>query len=609
MLVILLATASIVFFKIFDKPKKQHIQINSVFEQPGVLIIKNAKNVKFIKVYNHNGNLIAQAKGYNQSIIEVRFPWVSKEMYRIVSDDGLDMNLSAPDKVPIFLIKIHAPLGQKPYQFIFNEGDTRISTKDIILPASSGEVVNIMLEIEKLADNKERVFQVFGEVSENKSENLVMNPEFHGNEHKLLFEFDKVIMTSRLQISKPGGSISFNIKNGNFELPIKIKIIDSHLKEDSIVLERWLLPTDSYGLFDSKYAVDQINMPNPFWNKVMPWFGVKPKSINFWEPFTHQTLVIRNKNDYPITLLFSSMVLDINTDKQSSYFQSPSIEATGGTDQIISYIQIKAQSKSYCVLPVYVAKDTPAGTYNRRVTITPLGSNRVIKTLESPINVIRSNPLFTAWMALTTILSLLWGGIIFIFYRKLIRSLGVRNMVLLSLLGSMKFCLQFAGGLVSNVLHAFLGPFNILVGGLLTEVMTYLVITAIIFLVPRVGAMTLAGMVSYLMSGILFGSFTLTNFIMIINTIAFREILLYIFGITRGNSWHKNPKIIPLMLALGIADAASGFTSLTLNTFFYRMFYAEWYIFLQVIVTGFCYTALGVYLGKSLGLSLRKVQL
>jgi hypothetical protein len=57
-----------------------------------------------------------------------------------------------------------------------------------------------------------------------------------------------------------------------------------------------------------------------------------------------------------------------------------------------------------------------------------------------------------------------------------------------------------------------------------------------------------------------------------------------------------------------LAEAASLFTSLALYGVFYRLFYARWYIALQVCVTGFAYSALGVRLGRPLGLSLRKVQ-
>jgi hypothetical protein len=133
-------------------------------------------------------------------------------------------------------------------------------------------------------------------------------------------------------------------------------------------------------------------------------------------------------------------------------------------------------------------------------------------------------------------------------------------------------------------------------------------VTSILLLVPRVGAMTLAGLVTYVMGGVLFGSFGLTDVLFVGSAIAFREILLFGFGVTRlGPPGPKPPKLVPMMLALGLADAASTFTSLALQALFYRLFFAEWYIFLQVVVTGFLYTALGVYLGRSLGISLRRV--
>jgi len=133
-------------------------------------------------------------------------------------------------------------------------------------------------------------------------------------------------------------------------------------------------------------------------------------------------------------------------------------------------------------------------------------------------------------------------------------------------------------------------------------------VTSILLLVPRVGGMTLAGLVTYVMGGVLFGSFGLTDLLFVGSAIAFREVLLWSFGVTRfGPAGSKPPRLVAMILALGLADAASTFTSLALQAVFYRLFFADWYIFLQVVVTGFCYTALGVYLGRPLGMSLRKV--
>jgi hypothetical protein len=111
------------------------------------------------------------------------------------------------------------------------------------------------------------------------------------------------------------------------------------------------------------------------------------------------------------------------------------------------------------------------------------------------------------------------------------------------------------------------------------------------------------------MGGILFGAFGLTDLLFMGSSVAFGELLLLAFGVTRlGEPRAGPPKLVPLMLALGAADAAATFTSIALQAVFYRLFFAPWYLVLQVAVTGFLYTVLGVYLGQPIGMSLRKVQ-
>jgi hypothetical protein len=110
------------------------------------------------------------------------------------------------------------------------------------------------------------------------------------------------------------------------------------------------------------------------------------------------------------------------------------------------------------------------------------------------------------------------------------------------------------------------------------------------------------------MGGILFGSFGLTDVVFVGSAIAFKEILLLAFGVTRFRDRPDPPRIVPMMIALGLADAAATFTGLALYGVFYRLFYADWYIVMNVVVTGFLYTAAGVWLGRGLGRSLRKVR-
>jgi len=310
-----------------------------------------------------------------------------------------------------------------------------------------------------------------------------------------------------------------------------------------------------------------------------------------------------------MALLVVCEVLRADTAEQVPFFDPPSWESGGGTNEVLAFVRVAPGDTQACVLPLHAQPDTPAGLYRRRLTVTPLGSDRILAQLEAPLGVVRTKPVFSAWVVFASVLSVGWLAGLLVCYRRLVQGLGVRALVLLSLLGSLQFCLQFVGGWISSVLYAFLGPFNCLVGGFVTELMTYLLVTAILFLLPRVGALTLAGMVSYLMGGILFGSFGLTDLLFVGSAIAFREGFLLLFRVTHfGATPARPPAIVPMMLALGLASAASTFTNLALFAVLYRLFYANWYVILNVGVTGFLYTVIGVYLGKSLGLSLRKVR-
>ena len=56
-----------------------------------------------------------------------------------------------------------------------------------------------------------------------------------------------------------------------------------------------------------------------------------------------------------------------------------------------------------------------------------------------------------------------------------------------------------------------------------------------------------------------------------------------------------------------LADALLAFVSLNMSMFFFRLFYADWYIWMYVTVSGFLYTLIAVPLGIRIGTGLRRV--
>ncbi|GEM_PF-2300668 len=428
----------------------------------------------------------------------------------------------------------------------------------------------------------------------------------------LEFEFDKRIWTGQVGIPYPvpNKPAWVHLEGTDWRAELTIRFIARQISGDDLSLVGWYLPTNSRGEAELERAGDSLALPDPLWIRVATWLGIPVVIPDFYKPFTWQTLRLQNRSAEPLGLLLESRVIHQESGQDVEYFASPELQSTGGTGKIVAYGVVEPGGTENFVLPVYVRPGTPDGTYTRWITVRALGSDHVLMELEAPLGVMRSRAVYSWWMVLTTGLSIIWLFGTAIFYRRMVQGLGVQRLVMLSLVGSLQFALQFAGQIVLTVLYAVLGPFNCLVGGLLTEVSTYLIVGAILFLVPRVGAMTLVGLVSYIMGMVLFGSFGILELVFVSSSIAFRELALLIFGVTSfGARERKNTPCLPAMaVALGIADAATTFTSLVLQAVFYRLFFATWYVFLQVFVTGFLYTAIGVLLSRRLGMSLRRVQ-
>lgn len=57
----------------------------------------------------------------------------------------------------------------------------------------------------------------------------------------------------------------------------------------------------------------------------------------------------------------------------------------------------------------------------------------------------------------------------------------------------------------------------------------------------------------------------------------------------------------------GIGDAVVTFINLEQMMFFYRLYYADWYIGLYMLINGFLYSSIGAWIGYKLGLKLQQV--
>ena len=164
-----------------------------------------------------------------------------------------------------------------------------------------------------------------------------------------------------------------------------------------------------------------------------------------------------------------------------------------------------------------------------------------------------------------------------------------------------------------NLIRAVLGPFSVLLTGLINETLYYALLTALLIYIngdpenaeatdrKRVkgsGVILLVSAVRLLLGGVTFGLFTPMAIVYTGTSVLLLETG---FLCVRGRS------LLAWAVVLGVCDALSVYVDFQLSILFYRLFYADWYIVLRILIEGFVYTFIGVLLGGRLGRGLWRV--
>ena len=84
------------------------------------------------------------------------------------------------------------------------------------------------------------------------------------------------------------------------------------------------------------------------------------------------------------------------------------------------------------------------------------------------------------------------------------------------------------------------------------------------------------------------------------------ESVLYISGFYNKRDLTSG-YILFVALAIGMADAFITMINLEQLMFFYRLYYADWYIGLYMLINGLVYSSVGTWLGYKVGIKLQQV--
>ncbi|MGD9366802.1 MAG: hypothetical protein PVH87_13965 [Desulfobacteraceae bacterium] len=371
------------------------------------------------------------------------------------------------------------------------------------------------------------------------------------------------------------------------------------------------IPADRDGNFDEKCAQNSLLLRTGLGilGKV---FGSRQEDDA--APAAFAGIKMANRAAEDAIVLVSWQVLDRQTKEEAEGFRIPQEFLDlhgGGDDRIYTQVFIPGKEMVELVLPIFADKHKVlAGRYLGRVKIRLFGSDATVGVRDFDLTVKKMS-----WSSIGTTLyamlvALCVGIVLLIRNRAIFQRFKSRWLILIALFGSTKFLVSLVPRFFLNELfNGLLGPFAAFATGLFREGITNLFVMALVVLIPLPGVVTLSMLISLVLFCLL-GSFNPVIILFMVVAMSTMEIALYLTGFTRGpqNNFTRTPKaLIMAALGMGTAGAFATFVDYNLYMLLYRLYYANWFIWANILIVGFLYTAIFAPAGVMLGNKLKRV--
>lgn len=447
--------------------------------------------------------------------------------------------------------------------------------------------------------------------------------------------FDLLYLRSGSALTAEGHEIIVKVITDTWEKDKNIKFthhVDSNDKEIEETVDQtkslddkkynWYiqsltLPVDSYGKKDDRTQEATIYIRDTtfegFRNR-MTGDGTTNWAAVFNHPAAHVLLEMRNPQLDTRVLKFKAELINRSTgevmpglckagesDNESGQGWSGAIDQQYASTALISLDGIKNQT---FILPLYADQfKIVEGEYNLRVTVDGSGQSKIYET---PVTIVkqRSIGLFAIGFSILCFVLLIAN---FARFKKCILNIGAKGAITVSLFAAIAF-----GGIVlpstilNDFLHVFMGPFAGLVTGLLNGVFLYLLVMALLVLYRKPGVIGLMFLLKWLLACLIFGRFTPIGVLSYSVYIVVLEVVLSLCYFYRKSI--LTPKyIFFISIVIGCTDAFITLINMEQMMFFYRLYYADWYIFLYMFVNGLLYSSIGSFLGYRIGCKLQQV--
>lgn len=195
--------------------------------------------------------------------------------------------------------------------------------------------------------------------------------------------------------------------------------------------------------------------------------------------------------------------------------------------------------------------------------------------------------------------------------RPWLAGMRTSQLILLALITAVKFAvIDVPWTVLGDAIRAFLGPLGPFVQlgtGIFSDILQALFLTALIVLVPKPGVAVISGLVRVILGAVAFGSFNPVSISLTLSYALLADLLLYAFGFTSGRlPLGSRRAALVLIVIFAVQHVYSTYTFYYTWMYMYRLFYPDWYIGLNALIS-VVYSAVGAVLGLLLGARLKKV--
>lgn len=377
------------------------------------------------------------------------------------------------------------------------------------------------------------------------------------------------------------------------------------------------LPVDNLGNKDDRIKAGTIYIKDTtlesFRNR-MTGDGATNWAAVFNHPAAHLLLEMRNPQQDIRILKFRAELVDKYTGEPAvglctaSQSDNETEQGWGGQagsdDASTAMISLDGAKNQSFILPLYVDYFRAVeGEYNLRITVFGNGQGKI---QEVPITIAkkRGMGLFAVGFSFCCLLlvCLTIGKL-----KKCIFNIGAKGAITIALFAAVAFgSIVVPTTLIGDLLQVVLGPFSGLVTGILNGVLLYLLVMSLLIIYRKPGIVALMFLLKWMLAGLMFGRFTPLGVLSYMVYIVVLESTLYLSGFYTKKELTSG-YILLVSVLIGVADAFITMINLEQMMFFYRLYYADWYIGLYMLINGLLYSSIGSWLGYKVGTKLQQV--